>query len=67
MAELKFETDAPMAEHLAVSDAEIKKFDAWFQKYQVEHGAEEPQPLVNSERAILKTYLYYKLRGSNGS
>lgn len=61
MAELKFETDAPPKEHEKLADEEIKKFDDWFQK---QTGNE---PLVRSERAILKTYLYYKLRGPHGA
>lgn len=40
-----------------VVDGDIDKFDVWFQKTV---GAE---PIVRSERAILKAYLWYKIRG----
>ena len=40
-------------------DEDLAAFDKWFQE---RTGS---QPLVPSERAILKTYLWYKLRGKN--
>ena len=40
-------------------DSDIAAFDAWFQQH-LQNG----QPLVRSERAILKTYLYWKTKGA---
>lgn len=42
----------------AAVDADIKAFDAWFRENK---GAE---PLVRSEVAILKTYLWFKMKES---
>lgn len=39
-------------------DADIEKFNRWFQQH-LKNG----EPLVRSEKAILKTYLFFKLKG----
>jgi hypothetical protein len=54
-------TTTPVEEQEKTVDEEIAAFDAWFQ-------SRGNQPLVKSERAILKTYFWYKLRGEkNGT
>jgi len=42
-------------------DAELASFDAWFQ------NTLKNAPLVKSERAILKTYLAWKLGVTDGT
>jgi len=49
------ETDQKAAIEAEV-DADIAAFDAWFQSL-------PNDPLVRSEKAAIKTYLFYKLRG----
>lgn len=41
-------------------DEDIAKFDAWFS------ANVEPTPLIMGEKAILKTYLYWKIKKENG-
>lgn len=41
----------------AAVDADLAAFEKWFQGH-LQNG----EPLVSSERAILKTYLYFKTR-----
>lgn len=54
----------------AVVDADLAKFDEWLQERQRqaqrEQGVANPevQPIVRSERAILKTYLWWKTKGT---
>lgn len=38
-------------------DADLAEFNDWFK------GIQDQQPLVRSEVAILKTYLWWKIRG----
>lgn len=61
MAEIKVSADVPIEEQEPLVNQEIERFDRWFQS---ELGNE---PLVRSERAILKTFFFYKLRGPNGT
>lgn len=48
--------DRPLAEAM---DAEISSFEQWFRR-------QGNEPLVGVERAILKTYLAWKLRYEEG-
>ncbi len=47
-------------------EEDLQAFDTWFQKKQMETAGqgEKPEPLVRGERAILKTYLYWKTKGA---
>lgn len=61
--------DVPGEELERLVEADIQAFDAWFQKQQKEAAAKAggevfSEPLVRSERAILKTYLYWKTKGA---
>lgn len=50
--------DVPHGETLEQTvDKELEAFNVWFMK-----KMETDQPLVRSETAILKTYLWYKLQ-----
>ncbi len=58
---IEVKTDVQVEEQEKTVDEEIAAFDAWFQ-------SKGNDPLVKSERAILKTYFWYKLRGEkNGT
>jgi hypothetical protein len=51
---VKVQVDVPPERLEATVDEDIAAFDVWFQQ-QADNA-----PLVGSERAILKTYLYFK-------
>lgn len=66
MLKVVFDETAPVADNTALEaavDADIAAFNEWFLKKQRDDQALEPQGLVRSERAILKTYLFFKTRG----
>jgi len=57
---VKVQVDAPPERLEAAVDADIAAFDAWFQR----RGNE---PLVRSEVAILKTWLFWKTHPDDSS
>jgi len=47
-----------------VVDADVAAFNDWFLQQQRDGGTSSPQALTPSERAILKTYLWWKTKGA---
>lgn len=54
------DTLAPEETPEKIVDADIKAFDEWFRGL-------GNDPLIHMEKAVLKTYLWYKLRASTES
>jgi hypothetical protein len=54
-------SDVPREQLEKTVDAELDAFDAWFRANIMD------EPLVKSERSILKTYLGYKLGVANAT
>ena len=58
---IQVQSTTPREKLEEVVDEEVSSFDAWFQAT-LNNG-----PLVNSERAIVKTYLAWKLGVKDGA
>lgn len=56
---MKVVTEQPESLEAEV-DADIAKFNEWFQRH-----LQNDKPLAPSEKAVLKTYLWWKVKGEN--